>query len=112
MTSVGNHPEAAGAYQQAIELEPRDAALHVGLGLARLELEQWADGLASFQQAVELDSTLVRAHLGTAVAAKNLRRLAEAETALLAAQALIPSSTKIQAMLAQIRELGTEGAQE
>ena len=112
LTSVGNHPEAAGAYQQAIELEPRDAALHVGLGLARLELEQWADGLASFQQAVELDSTLVRAHLGTAVAAKNLRQLAEAETALLAAQALIPSSTKIQAMLAQIRELGNEGAQE
>ena len=46
------------------------------------------------------------------MAAKNLRQLAEAETALLAAQALIPSSTKIQAMLAQIRELGTEGAQE
>jgi tetratricopeptide (TPR) repeat protein len=105
LTFMGNHEAAAVAYAAAVENEPHDASLFVSLGLARLELEQWQDGLTSFRRAAALDSTLGQPHLGIAVAARNLGNLGEAEAALVRAATLNPKAAKIQSMLAQIRQL-------
>ena len=51
----GQYDEALAAFQSAIQLDPKDAAPHNGIGNVYRALRQYDQALAAYQRALELD---------------------------------------------------------
>jgi tetratricopeptide (TPR) repeat protein len=84
--------EALAAYHRALELDPKSAATHDGLGAALYNLGRPGEALAAYHRALELDpkSAVAHANLGTALLA--LGRPGEAMAAYRRALELDPRS--------------------
>jgi Flp pilus assembly protein TadD len=70
--SLVSHGDPAGAvatYRKAIEITPRDARLHLSLGLAQAQAGQTTDAIASYQRSLSLDvqQPLALVNLGIAL---------------------------------------------
>ena len=86
-----NRPdEAARAVEEAIRLDPEDAANVVLLAQAHAARERWRDSLAAADRALTLDAGHIGAAQARAVALRMLGRRAEADAALAGAAARDP----------------------
>jgi len=56
LVSHGDPSAAATTYRKAIEIAPRDARLHLSLGLAQAQAGQTADAIASYRRSLSLDA--------------------------------------------------------
>jgi tetratricopeptide (TPR) repeat protein len=66
LARAGRHPEALGAFRDAIAAEPGDAPARTHLGLLLLDLGEEGAALAELTRAVELDPGLAEAWFGVA----------------------------------------------
>ncbi len=74
----GKLAEAIAAYQRAIELDPKDAYLHNGLGNVYRDLGHYEDALAEYQRAIALDPKFDDPHNGLGSVYAELGRTDEA----------------------------------
>ncbi|HLI98127.1 MAG TPA: tetratricopeptide repeat protein, partial [Bradyrhizobium sp.] len=74
----GRHEEAVKAFDKAVQLRPRDAALWKQLGDALLELQRYNDALLSFQHTIKLDPRHQYAAYKSGVLLNDARRFEEA----------------------------------
>ena len=51
---MGNHPQAAEAYEKSIEIDPNDCAAWYNWGVALVDLERHKEAAGKFQQAVAI----------------------------------------------------------
>ena len=61
---AGKNDEAIAAYQRAIELDPKDAYPHNGLGNVYWALGCYDEAIAAYQRAIELDPKVAAPHNG------------------------------------------------
>jgi tetratricopeptide (TPR) repeat protein len=66
------------AYRQAIQLDPRLALAHYGIGRVYARLRRWQEAADELRTALQLDPTLGRAHYTLAQACRHLGQPAEA----------------------------------
>jgi tetratricopeptide (TPR) repeat protein len=74
----GDFAEAVAELRQAIQLDPRFARAHSGLGLALRAQRNFPESTAAYQEAIRLDPDLIDAHNGLAVVLANQGRLTDA----------------------------------
>ena len=74
----GNLPGAATAYQRAIELDPKFAAPHNGLGNVYRDLGRQEEALGAYQRAIELDPKDAYPHNGLGNVYRDLGRQEDA----------------------------------
>jgi len=60
----GDYAKALAAYQRAIELDPKDAYPHHGIGNVQSDLGNYEAALAAYQRAIELDPQYAAPHNG------------------------------------------------
>jgi tetratricopeptide (TPR) repeat protein len=61
-------PEAAAAWRQFLELEPRHAGAHVNLGAVLARMEQYDEAIGNYQEALRLDPSLTQVLFNIGVA--------------------------------------------
>jgi len=71
LVSHGDAAAAVATYRKAIEITPRDARLHLSLGLAQAQAGRTAEAIASYQRSLALDvqQPLALVNLGIALEA-------------------------------------------
>ena len=74
------YQEALLAYEQAIQLDPNDAVLYNGKGLALSNLNRYGEALVAYEQAVQLNPGFENAYINKAYVLYKLRRHPEALT--------------------------------
>jgi serine/threonine protein kinase len=75
------YQEALLAFEQAIQLDPNDAVIYNGKGLALSNLNRYGEALIAYEQAVQLNPGFENAYINKAYALYKLRRHPEALTA-------------------------------
>jgi tetratricopeptide (TPR) repeat protein len=90
--ALGHYPEAAAAFQRAVELSPRARGVHTWLGHTYNALHRTEAALAAYQQAIELFPQDAEPHLGVGHAYRYLERYADAAVAYQWAVELEPDS--------------------
>src|SRR5260221_4046665 len=70
--------EALTAFEQAIQLDPNDAVIYNGKGLALSNLDRHGEALAAFEQAIRLDSNFTNAYANKGMSLYKLKRYQEA----------------------------------
>lgn len=98
---------AVAAHARAVELDPANAAAHVGLGIAKLETPALLGGSADaalrfFRRARELEPGLARAWIWEGIALRRAGQSAEARDALRRALTLEPHNGQAQAELSSL----------
>ena len=63
----GKRADALAAYQRAIELDPKDAYPHNGLGNVYRALGRQEEALEAYQRAIELDPKFAAPHNGLGI---------------------------------------------
>ncbi|HSA91148.1 MAG TPA: tetratricopeptide repeat protein [Burkholderiales bacterium] len=81
LAAAGRIDEAAAAFDPALWLEPRDAALHVALGQARERRGERAQAESAYRRAIELDPLSLIARVRLSEVLRQADRLDEAEAA-------------------------------
>ena len=104
------HAEAAEAFARALRQDPRNATLHLELGLARYELGQFAAGLVNLRRAVELDSTRARTFVALGLTQAKTGAFDSAERSLRRAAALEPHFPQLGVYQDQVREMRSQGS--
>ncbi|MCB5187531.1 tetratricopeptide repeat protein [Methylobacillus caricis] len=74
----GHYAAAEKAYQEAIAIEPQNAALHYNLGNAQRELGKPAEAAASYQRSIELSPHDADSHNNLGNVLRELRQLEQA----------------------------------
>jgi len=74
------YQEALLAFEQAIQLDPNDAVIYNGKGLALSNLNRYGEALAAYEQAVQLNPGFENAYINKAYVLFKLRRHLEALT--------------------------------
>lgn len=97
---AGQGKSAIEALEQAVQLSPEDARVHVNLGNALGRAARHAEAVQRFACAVRLDSTLTEAHINLAHAYVELERFDEAVTSYQRALQLKPDDTALRRDLA------------
>jgi superkiller protein 3 len=78
LSEQGKLEEAIAAYQQAIQLDPKDATPYNGLGNALSEQGKLEEAIAAFQQAIQLDPKDALPYNGLGIALYKQGKLEEA----------------------------------
>ena len=81
LASHGDPAAAVTTYRKAIEVEPRDATLHLHLGLAQAQAGRTADAIASYQRSLRLDAQQPLALVNLGIALESSGDAAGAEQA-------------------------------
>ena len=89
--ALERYGDAAGAYEQAIRLEPDNVNAHFGLGRARSESKNFEQAISAFQEAVRIKSDLAAAWFMLGVSHDAVGHRSEAEASL---QRAIRSASK------------------
>jgi len=110
LKALGQLPEAAASYREAVRLWPDLAEAHNNLGSVLLELHRPGEAEVSLRQALRLRPDFAAAHHNLGSALLELRRPAEAEASLCQALRLDPHSVQAHNTLAQV--LLAQGRQE
>jgi tetratricopeptide (TPR) repeat protein len=76
--SAPNSARALAAYQQAIQINPRGAEAHYGLGRVYARQRRWREAAEELRSALSLDSSMGRAHYTLAQVCRHLGQPAEA----------------------------------
>jgi tetratricopeptide (TPR) repeat protein/predicted Ser/Thr protein kinase len=95
--------EAMEDYQQALQLEPRNAAVAYNIGILRAREGKHADAVEAYQRAIELGRVQADGYIALAKALNKLRRFKEAEAASTRALELAPGNGTAHADRAQAR---------
>ena len=74
------YQEALLAFEQAIQLDPNDAVIYNGKGLALSSLNRYGEALAAYEQAIQLNPGFENAYINKAYVLYKLRRHLEALT--------------------------------
>ena len=72
------YAEAVAAYEQAIRLDPNNAANYSDKGAALCDLQRYAEALAAYEQAIRLDPKCQLYYNGKGLALNDLQRYEEA----------------------------------
>lgn len=106
--ALGRKLEAREAFEKAVALDPMNLTALNNLGVAYVELDRTADGLAMFEQAIAAnDNAASRANAADAL--QRLGRVSEALIHLQRAALLSPNSEEIKRRLATLEARQTEG---
>lgn len=87
----GRTPEALAAFEECLAIAPANPQMHLQAGLASLQLEQWAKGIAHLRVAVAADPRVAEGWMHLAAALHHIGRLADARRVGEQAVALKPS---------------------
>ena len=99
--------DAKIAYEKALALNPKSAAIASNLGAMAKAAEEWESALQYFGKALEIEPNLAEAHSNLGVTLKELGRLDEAEASYTQAIALKPDYAQAHSNLGIIlKELG------
>jgi len=105
----GKLPDALVAYQRAIELDPKNALPHNGLGNLYRVMGKFADALAAYEQAIEIDPKFALPHNGLGIVYRELGKFDDALAAYEQAIEIDPKFALAHASLASCyRKLGRE----
>ncbi len=102
LVEIGKRDEAVAAYQRAIELDPKVAYSHRGLGNVYRDLGRHDEAIAAYQRAIELDPKDAAPHNGLGSVCRDLGRYDEAIAAFQRAIELDPQSASPHNNLAGI----------
>ena len=106
---VRNGRLATAAFTRALELDPRNATAHVGIGIGKLETPRAFGGstdaaLAEFRAAQQLDARCDEAWIWEGIALRRRGAVAEARRAFAKALEMNPRSNHAQRELAALQE--------
>ena len=73
-----NPIEAISAYDQAIRIDPKDAAAYNNRGIAKDDLEQYQDAIKDYNEAIRLDLKYAAAYYNRGIAKANLKQYQDA----------------------------------
>ena len=93
LVSHGDPVAAVATYRKAIEISPRDARLHLSLGLAQAKAGQLADAITSYQRSLSLDAQQPLALVNLGIALEGTGDAAGAEQSYRRAIALDPNES-------------------
>ncbi|MGH7172694.1 MAG: tetratricopeptide repeat protein, partial [Gemmataceae bacterium] len=90
----GNHREAAARYQEALQIDSRNASAHVKLGVSLCHLARYAEGEEEFRSATKIKATCSDAQLNLGVLLRAKGEFAASELALRSAVRQDPRDPK------------------
>ncbi len=90
---LNRYEEALTAYEQAIRLDPNDAAAHINKGNALRNLKRYKEALSAYDQAIRLNPNYAAAYYNKGVTLRSLKRNEEAVSAYEQAIRLDPKKT-------------------
>jgi tetratricopeptide (TPR) repeat protein len=106
---AGRNDEAIAAYQRAIQLDPKFAYPHNGLGNVYSDLGNYDDAIAAYQRAIQLDPKFAAPHNGLGVVYQLLGQYEKALSVYQKAVELAPDRGTYRGSLVGIlRKLGRE----
>jgi tetratricopeptide (TPR) repeat protein/protein involved in polysaccharide export with SLBB domain len=114
LTLEGRLPEAAGAFERAVALDPSNGNAFYSLGNVYAEMGRWADAANAYYKAVSLNKADVEAYNNLGIALAERGQYAQAEDALERAVKIYPKWAEPYFHLSRVRRaLGDEaGARE
>ena len=104
-SAKGDHEKAVAAYHQAIDLDPKLAPPHHGLGNAYRNLKRYDEAIAAYQQAIKVDPQYAYAYTSLGNAYRDLKRYDEAIAAYQQAITLDPNHAYRHNMLGLVYRL-------